>query len=181
MLNKKNRRQYFNLMKMNETQTLKLAHDFMKVAEKHAKFKRTEGYIEDNYSFFQILNLDACMDICDKGPADFYYEKAYELLCKELGVDHPETRKLVQEIINYHVNNVKRMMCERFFLPALIMLPILWLLIRELFGVTWQGIIAMVSCYALLYLFWNLETYLLCFLEKRKRQMQYRTITIKTK
>ena len=146
MLNKKNRRQYFNLMKMNETQTLKLAHDFMKVAEKHAKFKRTEGYIEDNYSFFQILNLE-----------------------------------LVQEIINYHVNNVKRMMCERFFLPALIMLPILWLLIRELFGVTWQGIIAMVSCYALLYLFWNLETYLLCFLEKRNRQMQYRTITIKTK
>ena len=135
---------------MNETLTLKLAHDFMKVAEKHAKFKRTEGYIEDNYSFFQILNLDACMDICDKGPADFYYEKAYELLCKELGVDHPETRKLVQEIINYQ-----------------------WLLIRELFGATWHGIIAMVSCYALLYLFWNLETCLLCFLEKRNRQMHF--------
>ena len=158
---------------MNENQTLKLAHDFIKVAEKHAKFKRTEGYIEDNYSFFQVLNLDACMDICEKGPADFYYEKAYELMSKELGADHPETRQLVQAIINYHVNNVKRMMCERFFLSAIIMIPILWLLIQELFGVTWQGIIAFVSCFALLYLFWNLETYLLCLLEKRYRQMLF--------
>ena len=161
-------------MKMEpENRTLATARHFIKVAEGYAKFKRTEGYVEDNYSLFEVFNLDACMEITRSGPADFYYEKAYELLCKELGVDHPETRKLVQQIINYHVNNVKRMMCERFFLPALIMLPILWLLIRELYGSTWHGIIAMVSCYALLYLFWNLETYLLCFLEKRNRQMHY--------
>ena len=91
-------------------------------------------------------------------------------MCKELGADHPETRRLVQEIINYHVNNVKRMMLERFFFVALISIFILWLLVHELFGPTWMGVIALVSCFALLYLYWYCETALLCFFEKRHHQ-----------
>lgn len=155
---------------MNETHTLETARDFIKIAKKYAKFKSTEGYIEDNYSFFEILNLDACMDICDRGPADFYYEKAYDMFCKELGADHPETRQLVQEIINYHVNNVKRMMLERYLLTSILMTPILWLLKDELFAEPWQGAIALLSCYALLALTGFLETALVCFFEKRYRQ-----------
>lgn len=158
---------------MNETHTLETARDFIKIAEKHAKFRRTEGYIEEKYSFFEILNLDACMDICDRGPADFYYEKAHDMFCKELGADHPETRQLVQEIINYHVNNVKRMMLERYLLTSILMTPILWLLKEELFVEPWQGAIALLSCYALLGLAWFLETTLVCFFEKRYRQTHF--------
>ena len=158
---------------MNETHTLETARDFIKIAKKYAKFKSTEGYIEDNYSFFEILNLDACMDICDRGPADFYYEKAYDMFCKELGADHPETRQLVQEIINYHINNVKRMMLERYLLTSILMTPILWLLKDELYGKSRQGAIALLSCYALLGLTGFLETALVCFFEKRYRQTHF--------
>ena len=158
---------------VESTQTLKLAKAFLQEAEKHAKFKRTEGYIEDNYSFFEVLNLDACMDICKSGPADYFYEKAYEMYCNELGADHPETRQLVQDVINYHVNNVRRMLFERDVLSAIFMIPILWLLVRELFGDSWPAVIALVSCFALLSLYWNLETTLLCLLERRNRQKQF--------
>lgn len=156
-----------------ETQTLKLANDFIKVAEEHAKFKRTEGYIEDNYSFFEIFNLDACLDICKSGPADYYYEKAYELKSKELGANHPETRQLVQKIINYHLDNVKRMMIERFFFTALILLPFLVLMNREMFGSSWQGSLVYVVTYVLLFFSWYLETSFMCYLEKQKYQKQY--------
>ena len=156
------------MKKENCTQTLKLARDFIRVAEKHAEFKRTEGYIEDNYSFFEILNLDACMDICNRGPADFYYEKAYELMLQELGADHPETRQLAQEIINYHLNNAKRMMYERFFFAALISIPVLYLLIPELYPKVWHGILVFISSYAILTIYWYLETTLVCHLEKKE-------------
>ena len=158
---------------MNETHTLETARDFIKIAEKHAKFRRTEGYIEDNYSLFEVINLDACMDICKNGPADYYYKKAYEMFCKELGADHPETCKLVQEIINYHVNNVKRMMLERYLIASILITPILWLLKDELFVESWQGAIALISCFVLLSFTGYLETALVCFFEKHYRQTHF--------
>ena len=161
-------------MKMEpENRTLATARHFIKVAEGYAKFKRTEGYIEDNYSLFEVINLDACMEIIKSGPADFYYEKAYQLMCKELGVNHPETHKLVQEIISYHVNNVKRMMLERYVIVSILITPFLWLLKDELYGKSWQGAIALLSCYSLLGLAWFLETTLVCFFEKRYRQTHF--------
>ena len=157
---------------------MRLANDFLKEAEKHAKFRRTEGYIEDNYSFFEVLNLDACMDICKSGPADYYYEKAYDMFCKELGTDHPETRQLVQEIICYHVNNVKRMMLERYLICSILITPFLWLLKDELYGKSWQGAIALLSCFVFLALTGFPETTLLCYFEKQQYQKLYQNKTI---
>lgn len=94
------------------THTLNTVRSFIKAAEKYAEFKKNEGYVEDNYTLYEVINLDACLDICKSGPADYYYDKAYEMMCNELGANHPETRQLVQEIINYHLDNVKRMMSE---------------------------------------------------------------------
>ena len=158
---------------MNETHTLETARDFIKIAEKHAKFRRTEGYIEDNYSLFEVINLDACMEIIKSGPADYYYKKAYDMFCKELGADHPETHKLVQEIISYYVNNVKRMMLERYVIASILITPFLWLLKDELYGKSWQGAIALLSCYVLLALTGFLETTLVCFFEKHYRQTHF--------
>lgn len=81
--------------------------------------------------------------------------------------------KLAHEIIKYHVNNAKRMMVERFFFTALFSLPISMLMIRELYGATWQGSMAYVVIYALLFLLWNLETFVISFLEKQQYKKQY--------
>ena len=157
----------------DNSRSLETAREYVKLANNHALYKRTEGYDEDKYSFFDVLNLDACLEICNRGPADYYYEKAYNMLCDKLGADHPETRQLVHEIINYHVNNAKRMMVERFFFTALLSLPILMMLIREIYGATWQGNLAYIVSYSLLFLLWNLETSVISFLEKRQYKKQY--------
>lgn len=157
----------------DNSRSLETAREYVKLANSYALYKRTEGYDENNYSFFDVFNLDAALEICNRGPADYYYEKAYDMLCKELGADHPETRQLVQEIINYHVNNAKRMMLERFFFTALFCLPILMLMIRELYGATWQGNLAYVVIYALLFILWNLESSVISFLERRQYKKQY--------
>ena len=81
----------------NEPRSLETARDYIKIAKDHAKFKKTEGYIEDNFSLLQVANLEASLDICNRGPADYYYEKAYDLLSETLGKDHPETRALVRD------------------------------------------------------------------------------------
>ena len=61
--------------------TLALARDFIKTARDYARLKQVDGYNEDDYSVLEIFNLDACYTICDRGPADYYYEKAYDMLC----------------------------------------------------------------------------------------------------
>lgn len=155
------------------THTLNTARSFIKVAEKYAEFKKTEGYIEDNYTLYEVINLDASLDICKSGPADYYYDKAYEMMCNELGANHPETRQLVQEIINYHLNNVKRMMSERFFLTGLFILPFLLLVSREYFGPSWQSCLVYIVSYTFLSLFCYLETCLMCYFEKCNCQKRY--------
>lgn len=162
------------LINEKETHTLNTARSFIKVAEGYAKYKKTEGYNEDNYSLYEIVNLDACLEICKKGPADFYYDKAYKMMCKELGANHPETRQLVQEIINYHLNNIKRMMFERFFFTCLILLPFLLIITRDYYSLYWQRNLVYVVGYTLLSLYWYLETSLMCYFEKRYYQKQYR-------
>lgn len=161
------------------TQTLETARDFIKQAKKYANYKKTEGYNEDNYTLYEIVNLDACLEICDRGPADYYFEKAYDMLCKELGADHPETRQLVQDIINYHLDNIKRMMSERFFLTGVFLLPLVMLLDREMFGPSWQCNLVYVASYSLLSLSFYLETILLCYFEKQKYQKQYQIQNVK--
>ena len=59
--------------------TIKLARDFRKVAGKYAQYKWTEGYDEDNYSLLDIFNLEASLEVCSRGPADYYYETALDL------------------------------------------------------------------------------------------------------
>ena len=85
-----------------ESNSLNTAREFIKIAKSYAYFKKTEGYREDDYTLFEIINQDACLDICSRGPADYYYEKAYEILCEELGPNHWDTLQLMDEIVNYH-------------------------------------------------------------------------------
>lgn len=85
-----------------ESNSLNTAREFIKIAKSYAYFKKTEGYLEDDYTLFEIINQDACLDICSRGPADYYYEKAYEILCEELGPNHRDTLQLMDEIVNYH-------------------------------------------------------------------------------
>ena len=106
-------------MKDNEN-TIKLAREYIKVAEGYARYKLVDGYNEDDYDVLQIFNQDASLEICKRGPADYYYEKAYDLLCACQGRNHPETRQLVDEIIDYHVHIVQRMMQENYTLVLFI-------------------------------------------------------------
>ena len=148
----------------------KTVQKYIKIAKEHAYYKKTEGYNENDYSFFDVINLNASLEICDRGPADYYYEKAYEILYKKYGKDHPETRQLEKIILKYHIDNVKRMMLERICLTAIYTLPIIFLLIREIYGPTWSGILAFITCYTILFSYWNLETVFVCYLEKRHYQ-----------
>ena len=61
--------------------TLKQAREYIKLAEDYARYKLVDGYNEDDFSILEIFNLDASLTICDRGPADYYYEKAYDMLC----------------------------------------------------------------------------------------------------
>lgn len=164
-------------MKKNEKQqegSLNTARSYIKIAAGYASYKKSEGYEEDDYGFYDILNQDACLDICNPGPADYYFDKAYELLCSKLGEDHPETCKLVQTIISYHVDNAKRMMLERFFISAIFMMIPLILIIRETIGTSWQGSVALTICYALFILYWNLEVWLIARMVKQHYQKKYK-------
>ena len=161
--------------KMLETYTNETAKDYIRIARSHANFKKTEGYKEDDYTFYEIINLNASIEICHRGPADYYYENAYLILCNDLGSNHKETKMLAKEITGYHLDIVKRMMFERFFIDVIFTIPLCFLLIRELYG-TWQKILAFVVCYAFLSLYWYFVTLILCFMEKRNCQALFANI-----
>lgn len=150
----------------NTNHSLETARGFIKTAREHAHYKKTEGYNDDNFSFLEIINLDASLDVCRRGPADYYFEKAYDLLCNELGKDHSETRELVKEIITYHVNNVKRMMAERCLLIGSILLLPIHSLVDHICGFSQQKVIGFALVYTCLIIYWHIEQALMCFMEK---------------
>lgn len=57
----------------NNDNTLALARSFIKTARGYAEYKRIIGYNEDNYDILDILNQKASLEICNRGPADYYY------------------------------------------------------------------------------------------------------------
>ena len=159
--------------KKDSGNTLKLAREYIKVAEDYARYKRGVGYNEDDYSILQIFNLDACYTICDRGPADYYYEKAYDMLCACQGKNHPETRQLVREIIDYHVHNVQRMMQENYTIVLLIIYTYLTLNLMELIPDKKQIAFYIAVCQAALAVYFYLEQTFMCFLERRHYQRVY--------
>ena len=154
--------------------TLALARDFIKTARDYARFKQVDGYNEDDYSVLEIFNLDACYTICDRGPADYYYEKAYDMLCACQGKDHPETRQLVGEIIDYHVHNIQRMMQEKYTIVLLIILLYLVLNLPEFIADKNQCAFYIAACIAAFTLFCYLEQTFMCFMERRHYQRVYK-------
>ena len=150
--------------------TLKQAREYIKLAEDYARYKLVDGYNEDDFSVLEIFNLDASLTICNRGPADYYYEKAYEMFCAHLGRNHPETRKLVDEIIDYHVHLVQRMMQENYTLLIFIVFTYLTLNMMRL--ITDKNLCAfyIAVCQAALTVFWYLEQTFMCFLERRHYQ-----------
>jgi hypothetical protein len=162
-------------MNGNEPRSLETARGYIKIAKDHAKFKKTEGYIEDNFSLLQVANLEASLDICNRGPADYYYEKAYDLLSETLGKDHPETQALVQKIINYHVDNAKRMFAERYLLTGLYLIGVLYLLLHEIFDTNLERAIAYALCYTSLFAYWFLEYTLVSLMERHHYRRIYKT------
>lgn len=156
-----------------ESNSLNTAREFIKIAKSYAYFKKTEGYREDDYTLFEIINQDACLDICSRGPADYYYEKAYEILCEELGPNHRDTLQLMDEIVNYHINNLKRMMLERFVFSSILMFPFVYMITQDYFD-SWNELISFYVIYGFIYLYWQIELILLCFMEKRCYQSYYK-------
>ena len=159
--------------KKDSGNTLKLAREYIKVAEDYARYKRGVGYNEDDYSILQIFNLDACYTICDRGPADYYYEKAYDMLCACQGKNHPETRQLVSEIIDYHVHNVQRMMQENYTIVLLIIYTYLTLNLMALIPDKKEIAFYIAVCQAALAVYFYLEQTFMCFLERRHYQRVY--------
>lgn len=160
-------------MKDNEN-TIKLAREYKKVAEGYARYKLVDGYNEDDYDVLQIFNQDASLEICKRGPADYYYEKAYDLLCACQGRNHPETRQLVDEIIDYHVHIVQRMMQENYTIVLTIVLLYLVLNLPEFIADKSLCAFYIAACNAALALFWYLEQTFMCYLERRHYQRIYR-------
>lgn len=163
-------------MKDNEN-TIKLAREYIKVAEGYARYKLVDGYNEDDYDVLQIFNQDASLEICKRGPADYYYEKAYDMLCACQGKNHPETRQLVREIIDYHVHNVQRMMQENYTIVLTIVLLYLVLNLPEFIADKSLCAFYIAACNAALALFWYLEQTFMCFMERRHYQRVYRNDT----
>lgn len=153
---------------------LDAAQQYIKIAKDHAKYKRTEGYNEDDFSIFDIINLNASLEICNRGPADYYYEKAYDMLCSKHGKDHPEVRKLVKEIINYHVDNVKRMSVERYCFIGIVLTPFIFYMSDKLYGKGWPCFFASLACYALYILYWHIDQAIMCYMEKRHYRRLFR-------
>lgn len=163
-------------MKDNEN-TIKLAREYKKVAEGYARYKLVDGYNEDDYDVLQIFNQDASLEICKRGPADYYYEKAYDLLCACQGRNHPETRQLVDEIIDYHVHIVQRMMQENYTIVLTIVLLYLVLNLPEFIADKSLCAFYIAACNAALALLWYLEQTFMCFMERRHYQRVYRNDT----
>lgn len=159
-------------MKDNEN-TIKLAREYKKVAEGYARYKLVDGYNEDDYDVLQIFNQDASLEICKRGPADYYYEKAYDLLCACQGRNHPETRQLVDEIIDYHVHIVQRMMQENYTIVLTIVLLYLVLNLPEFIADRFLCVFYIAACNAALALFWYLEQTFMCLMERRHYQRIY--------
>lgn len=153
---------------------LDTAHKFIKIAKDYAKYKRTEGYNENDFSMFEVVNLDASLEICNRGPADYYYEKAYDMLCSKYGKEHPEVRKLVKEIVNYHVNNVKRMLTERYCFIGIILAPIIYIMTDKLYPKGWPCLIATLSCYVAYIIYWHIDQAIMCYMEKRHYRKLFR-------
>lgn len=153
--------------------TLALARDFIKTARDYARYKLVDGYNEDDFSILEIFNLDACYTICKKGPADYFYEKAYDMLCACQGKDHPETRQLVREIIDYHVHNVQRMMQESYTIVLIIVFFYLVLNLPEIIANKSQCTYYIAVCNAAIALFWYLEQTFMCFMERRHYRRVY--------
>ena len=158
----------------NNENTLALARSFIKTARDYARFKQVDGYNEDDYSVLEIFNLDACYTICNRGPADYYYEKAYDMLCACQGKNHPETRQLVREIIDYHVHNVQRMMQENYTIVLTIVLLYLVLNLPEFIADRSLCAFYIAACNAALALFWYLEQTFMCLMERHHYQRVYR-------
>lgn len=153
--------------------TLALARDFIKTARDYARYKLVDGYNEDDFSILEIFNLDASFTICKRGPADYYYEKAYDMLCACLGKDHPETRQLVREIINYHVNIVQRMMQENYMIILIIVLVYLVMNLTELIADKSLCAFYIAVCNAAIALFCYIEQNFMCFMERRHYRRKY--------
>ena len=153
--------------------TLALARDFIKTARGYARYKLVDGYNEDDFSILEIFNLDACYTICKKGPADYFYEKAYDMLCACQGKDHPETRQLVKEIIDYHVHSVQRMMQESYTIVLIIVFFYLVLNLPEIIANKSLCTYYIAACNAAIALFWYLEQTFMCFMERRHYRRVY--------
>ena len=162
------------MYKMNDKDnTLALARDFIKTARGYARYKHVDGYNEDDYDVFELMNLDASLEICRRGPADYYYEKAYDMLCACQGKNHPETRQLVSEIIDYHVHNVQRMMQENYTIVLLIIYTYLTLNLMALIPDKKEIAFYIAVCQAALAIYFYLEQTFMCFLERRHYQRVY--------
>jgi len=153
--------------------TITLARDFIKTARGYARYKLVDGYNEDDYDIFQICNQEASLEICRRGPADYYYEKAYDMLCDCQGRNHPETRQLVDEIIDYHVHLVQRMMQENYTLVLCIVFTYLTLNMMHLMTDLKLCAFYIAVCHAVLTVFWYMEQALMCFMERRHYQRMY--------
>ena len=140
--------------------TLALARDFIKTARGYARYKHVDGYNEDDYDVFELMNLDASLEICRRGPADYYYEKAYDMLCACQGKNHPET-------------NVQRMMQENYTIVLLIIYTYLTLNLMALIPDKKQIAFYIAVCQAALAIYWYLEQTFMCFLERRHYQRIY--------
>lgn len=153
--------------------TLALARDFIKTARGYARYKLVDGYNEDDYDILQICNQEASLEICRRGPADYYYEKAYDMLCACQGKNHTETQQLVDEIIDYHVHLIQRMMQENYTLVFFIVFTCLTLNMMHL--MTDKNLCAfyIAVCQVALTVFWYLEQTFMCFLERRHYQRIY--------
>ena len=165
---------YKTIMTENQFRSLETARGYIKIAKDHAKFKKTEGYIEDNFSLFQVANLNASLDICNRGPADYYFEKAYDLLSETLGKDHPETLALVQEIINYHVDNAKRMLVGRYFLTGLYLVALLYPLLYKVLDTGLERAIAYTLGFTSIVAYWIVEYTLVCLMERHHYRRIYK-------
>ena len=162
------------MYKMNDKDnTLALARDFIKTARGYARYKHVDGYNEDDYDVFELMNLDASLEICRRGPADYYYEKAYDMLCACQGKNHPETRQLVSEIIDYHVHNIQRMMQEKYTIVLLIILLYLVLNLPEFIADKNQCAFYIAACNAAFTLFCYLEQTFMCSMERRHYRRIY--------
>ena len=95
------------------------------------------------------------------------------MLCACQGQNHPETRQLVSEIIDYHVHNVQRMMQENYTIVLLIIYTYLTLNLMALIPDKKEIAFYIAVCQAALAVYFYLEQTFMCFLERRHYQRIY--------